>query len=49
MCRLLYEKNNWRFGGIVRDVTSTFNAWSYNFSEADKQKLLGKQQQIAKQ
>lgn len=36
----MYEKNNWRFGGIVRDVTSTFNAWSYNFSEADKQKLL---------
>ncbi|MBN2667846.1 MAG: PorV/PorQ family protein [Bacteroidales bacterium] len=25
-----YEKNNWRFGAVGRDITSTFNAWSFN-------------------
>lgn len=25
-----YEKNRWRFGAMGRDITSTFNAWSYN-------------------
>jgi hypothetical protein len=25
-----YQINNWRFGGIFRDITTTFNAWSYN-------------------
>lgn len=28
-----------RFGIVARDVTTTFNAWSFTFSEADKEKL----------
>ncbi|MFK8038227.1 MAG: hypothetical protein AB8B74_08065 [Crocinitomicaceae bacterium] len=26
--------NKWRFGAMVRDVTSTFNAWQYNLDSA---------------
>ena len=29
----IYKKNKWVFGGNFRDVTSTFNAWSFNTSE----------------
>ena len=25
-----YSKGNWRFGALGKDVTSTFNAWSFN-------------------
>lgn len=25
-----YKMNKWQFGGILRDATTTFNAWSYN-------------------
>jgi hypothetical protein len=31
-----YVKDNWRFGLMARDITTTFNAWSFNFSEQDK-------------
>lgn len=27
---LQYEKDRWRFGAMARDITSTFNSWSYN-------------------
>ncbi len=27
-----YDMDKWHFGGIIRDVTSTFNVWSYNTS-----------------
>lgn len=27
---LLMERKNWRFGAMLRDVTSTFNTWSVN-------------------
>jgi hypothetical protein len=30
---LQYQKNNWRFGLLARDITSTFNAWSFNEEE----------------
>lgn len=30
-----YEKNRWRFGAVGRDITSTFNAWSYNTEELE--------------
>jgi hypothetical protein len=36
----LYKVKRFRFGAILRDVTTTFNAWNYTFSEADKEKLL---------
>lgn len=28
-----YQVNDWRFAAVVRDVTSTFNAWSFNLSD----------------
>jgi hypothetical protein len=30
---LQYRHNNWRFAFTGRDITSTFNAWSYNFDD----------------
>jgi hypothetical protein len=27
-----YDFKGWRFGAVLRDVTSTFNAWSFNLS-----------------
>lgn len=35
---LKYEtENNWMFGFVGRDITTTFNAWKYNFTEAEEQ------------
>ena len=32
-----YEtEKDWMFAAVIRDVTTTFNAWSFNFSEAEK-------------
>jgi hypothetical protein len=31
--------NHWRFGVTGRDITSTFNAWSFSFTEKEKQVL----------
>lgn len=31
-----YDYKGWRFGAVVRDVTSTFNAWSFNLSQEMK-------------
>lgn len=33
---LQIQKNKWRFGIVGRDITSTFNTWSFNFSEEEK-------------
>jgi hypothetical protein len=32
-----YEVNNWIFGAMARDVTSTFNAWSFDLTERMKE------------
>jgi hypothetical protein len=32
-------QNRWRFGLVGRDITTTFNAWSFSFSEKDKEQL----------
>lgn len=32
-----YKLNNWRFGIIGRDITSSFNAWSYSLDEELRQ------------
>ncbi len=32
-----YKLKNWRFGLMARDVTSTFNAWTFNATEDQKQ------------
>ncbi len=31
--------NKWRFGASARDITSTFNAWSFTFTEREKEVL----------
>jgi hypothetical protein len=31
--------NQWRFGASARDITSTFNAWSFSFTEREKEVL----------
>lgn len=32
-----YRKDNWRFGAVLRDVTSTFNAWSFTLDDATRE------------
>ena len=32
-----YEVKNWLFGAMARDITSTFNAWSFNLSDQMKE------------
>ena len=33
---LQFEKNDWKFGFMARDITTTFNSWSINETEFDK-------------
>ena len=33
----MYDYKKWHFGAVIRDVTSTFNAWSFNLSDDMKQ------------
>lgn len=33
------SKNDWQFGLMARDVTTTFNAWRFTFTEAEKDVL----------
>lgn len=33
---LQFERNNWKFGVMLRDITTTFNTWSINESEFNK-------------
>lgn len=35
----LYRTPTWRFGVAARDVTTTFNAWSFSFTDEEKQVL----------
>ena len=34
-----YIRKDWRFGVLARDLTNTFNAWSFRFTEAEKEVL----------
>lgn len=34
-----YKYKKWQTAAVLRDVTSTFNAWEYTFSESDKRVL----------
>lgn len=45
---LQYAKNRLRLGVQARDLTGTFNAWSFNISEADKQVLISTGNEIPK-
>lgn len=35
----LYRTPRWRFGVAARDLTTTFNAWSFSFTDQEKQAL----------
>ena len=35
-----YKRDDWKIAFLARDVTSTFNAWSYTLSDEDKKQLL---------
>jgi hypothetical protein len=32
-----YQHKDFRFGATIRDITTTFNAWSYSFTDRDKE------------
>ncbi|MEM9022233.1 MAG: PorV/PorQ family protein, partial [Bacteroidota bacterium] len=32
-----YERNGWMFGAMARDITSTFNAWTFDLNETTKE------------
>lgn len=34
-----YRTGNWRLGVVARDVTTTFNAWKFNFTDKEKEVL----------
>jgi hypothetical protein len=36
---LRYTLNKWKFGALAKDITTTFNAWSFNFTEEEKEVL----------
>lgn len=36
---MMYKTPTWRFGAVVKDITTTFNAWSFNFTDEEKQVL----------
>ena len=36
---VMYRSGNWRLGVVARDVTTTFNAWKFSFSDEEKQAL----------
>jgi hypothetical protein len=33
------QKNSWTLGIVAKDITTTFNAWSFNFTEKEKEVL----------
>lgn len=35
-----YKAGNWRFGALARDITTTFNAWSFDLTEENKEVFL---------
>lgn len=34
-----YQRNQWALGLVVRDIPNTFNAWSFSFTEEEKEVL----------
>lgn len=34
---LTYRRNNWRFSAVGRDITSTYNAWTYTLDEQTRE------------
>lgn len=44
----MYTIKDWKVGLTVKDITSTFNAWSYSFNDQEKQILLQTNNEIPK-
>ena len=36
---VMYHKEKWKFAAVLRDATTTFNAWSFTFTEREKEVL----------
>jgi hypothetical protein len=36
---LQYHTGKWQFGALAKDITTTFNAWSFSFTEEEKEVL----------
>lgn len=36
---LQYHVGNWQLGALAKDITTTFNAWSFSFTEEEKEVL----------
>lgn len=34
-----YRRGRWRFGAMLQDITTTFNAWSFSFTDQEKEVL----------
>jgi hypothetical protein len=45
---LQYRRKAWRVGFMARDLSSTFNAWKMNFTNAEKQVLLQTNNELPK-
>ncbi|MFY7965104.1 MAG: PorV/PorQ family protein [Chitinophagaceae bacterium] len=35
----MYHTNKWKFAAVLRDATTTFNAWSFTFTDREKEVL----------
>lgn len=35
----MYHKDKWKFAAVLRDATTTFNAWSFTFTDREKEVL----------
>jgi hypothetical protein len=45
---LQYRKGGWRAGLMLKDITNTFDAWSFTLTDAQKQVLLADSNQLPK-
>jgi len=36
---IMYRSGNWQLGAVARDVTTTFNAWRFSFTDREKEVL----------
>jgi hypothetical protein len=36
---IAFTSQRWKFGAVIKDVTTTFNAWNFTFTEKEKQVL----------
>jgi len=41
-----YDYKNWHFGVMARDITTTFNAWSFSFTDEEKEVLIATNNEV---